>query len=251
MEKYFDINEEGFSVRCKLYYDKDPRALTNVAIATYGFGGNKDNKACQKFAERLISKYKGYGVICFDWPSHGNDARNKLLVDDCLTYLGLVVKYAKEELHAERVFNYSSSLGAYMTLLYIHRNGNPFTKIGLRCPAINLYDSMYNKGFDEEDREKLSKGKEIIKGFDRKIKIDNEFLNGLKENDLFKMDFLEFADNILMIQGTKDEMVPIEESRTFSENNVIELEEVENGDHPFSNPKHMDFAIMKVVELFK
>ena len=55
MEKYFDINESGFSIRCKLYYNKDLHDLPHIVVATYGFGGNKDNKAIEKFAERLTT----------------------------------------------------------------------------------------------------------------------------------------------------------------------------------------------------
>ena len=45
MEKLFDINELGYSVRCKLFYDKDIHAIDKVVIATHGFGGFKDNKS--------------------------------------------------------------------------------------------------------------------------------------------------------------------------------------------------------------
>ena len=67
MEKLFDINELGYSVRCKLFYDKDIHAIDKVVIATHGFGGFKDNKSVEKFAERIDTKYKGFGVITFDY----------------------------------------------------------------------------------------------------------------------------------------------------------------------------------------
>ena len=54
MFKYFDINEKGFSIRCKLYYNKDMHNHTDVVISTYGFGGTKDNKAVEKFAENNV-----------------------------------------------------------------------------------------------------------------------------------------------------------------------------------------------------
>ena len=44
MEKYIDINENGLSVRCKLFYQKDFRNIPNLAICTHGFGGNKENQ---------------------------------------------------------------------------------------------------------------------------------------------------------------------------------------------------------------
>ncbi|MDO4621503.1 MAG: alpha/beta hydrolase [Eubacteriales bacterium] len=251
MEKYFDINEHGFSIRCKLYYNKDIRSLTHIVIATYGFGGNKDNKAIEKFADRITTKYKGYGVVCFDWPCHGKDARNKLILEECITYLEQVKNYVKEEMHAEKIYNYSSSFGAYVTLRYIDEKAeDPFDRTAFRCPAICMYDAMAQH-ITDEDWNKLNKGKEILRGFDRKIKISKEFLEELKEHDVSQNDYLEYADNILMIHGTKDDMAPFAVAEAFSENNVIELVAVENADHPFSNPDYMDFAIQKMIEFFE
>lgn len=250
MQKYFDINEGGFSIRCKIYFQKDIRAVKNIVIATYGFGGNKDNKASEKFADRIIGKYRNYAVICFDWPCHGKDARNKLILDECLTYLRLVGRYAREELGAEHLYNYSSSLGAYLTLLLLAADGtSEYERMAFRCPALRMYDS-FAAGITEDDWDKLRKGKEILRGYDRKIKITQEFLDSLKENDVMQKDYLDYADQILMIHGTKDEMAPISVTEEFCENNVVELIPVENADHPFSNPDYMDFAIGKIIEFF-
>lgn len=250
MFKYFDINEQGFSIRCKLYYNKNIHDHRNVVIATYGFGGNKDNKAVEKFADRITTKYKSYVVICFDWPCHGMDARNKLLADECMQYLEMVTAYARNELQAERIFNYSSSFGAYITLRYIHETGtNPFDKTAFRCAAIKMYDAMAQH-ITADDWTKLNKGKEILRGHDRKIKLPLEFFEDLKSHDVAEYDYMEYADDIIMIHGTKDEAVPIAVAEAFSENNIIELFPVENADHPFSNPNYMDYAIQKMIEFF-
>lgn len=250
MNKYFDINEQGFSIRCKLYYNKDLHDHKNVVIATYGFGGNKDNKAVEKFADRITTKYKGYVVICFDWPCHGMDARNKLIVDECITYMELVVDYAKNQLNAEKIYNYSSSFGAYVTLRLLHeRKANPFDRIAFRCPAIKMYDAMA-QNMTTDDWNKLNKGKEILRGHDRKLKLAKDFFDDLREHDVAQNDYMEFADQIIMIHGTKDEAVPFAVVEEFSENNIIELYPVVNADHPFSNPDYMDFAIQKMIEFF-
>ena len=81
MEKHFDINQQGFSIRCKLFVkdsDKNTRTFSNVVLVTHGFGSSKETAGTVKFAEHLTSKYKGYAVIAFDWPCHGADARKKL-----------------------------------------------------------------------------------------------------------------------------------------------------------------------------
>lgn len=249
MEKLFDINEEGFSVRCKLFFNKDIHAVNNVVIATHGFGGFKDNNSIARFAEKIISKYKNYGVICFDWPCHGMDARKKLRLEECMTYMRLVVSYAKEKLNAENVYNYSTSFGGYLTLKYVAENENPFAKIALRCPAIKMYDVM-DSHMSEEDRVKLSKNKDVISGYERKIVIDKAFMDELKECDITKKDYMDYADSMLIIHGTKDEMVPISYSEEFSDNNVIELIKVEGADHRFFDQKKLDFAIQKIIEFF-
>lgn len=249
MEKYFDINEEGHSIRCKEYYNGNLHEITHWVVATYGFGGNKDNKAVEKFADRITTKYKGYGVVCFDWPCHGKDARNRLILSECLEYLDLMNRHVKDELGAEKLYNYSASMGAYLTLLYIHENRDPYEKIALRCPAIRFRQTMYDN-MSEEEKEKLKKKGEVKLGYDRKILITQEFLDDLKTHDITGYEYFDDADRILMLHGTKDHMVPIEDTASFADNNVIELIPVENADHPFTDPKTMDFAIQKIITFF-
>lgn len=249
-EKKFDINEDGYSVRCLAYYDGDFRSAEDVVIATYGFGGNKENHAVRTFAERLIGKYKGFLVVTFDWPCHGQDARKKLLLSECLEYLDLVTAYVEREWNPAHLFNYSSSFGAYITLLDLKKGKSRFERIGLRCPAIRMYDAITGSLTPEEE-EKLEKKGRVMLGFERKMEITKEFLDDLKDNDLTKMDFLDEADRILMVHGTKDQMIPFDSVKQFSEDNVIDLIPAEGADHPFSNPKHMDLAISEIIRFFR
>jgi alpha-beta hydrolase superfamily lysophospholipase len=161
----------------------------------------------------------------------------------------LVVNYAKETLHAAEIFCYSVSFGGYLTLLYMHQSGNPFTKVALRAPGIRMHDLML-KNVKDTDRDKLAKGKEVEIGFERKMKVDHTLFDALAEGDVRKYEYFDWADSMLIIHGTADEMVPIEDSKEFCENNVIEFVPVEGADHPFRNPKLMDTAIHTVVEFF-
>ena len=102
----------------------------------------------------------------------------------------------------------------------------------------------------EADKSKLRKGKEIQAGFDRKMKIDQHFLDSLRDFDILKQEYFDYADDMIVIHGTKDEMVPIEISERFAENNVIEFIPVEGANHPFQNPNHMALAIHKIIEFF-
>ena len=87
---YFSINEEGVSIRSK-FYGTDARTYKRIVIFSHGFGGHKDNKSAEKFAEKILSKYKDIAVISFDWPCHGEDAIKQLALSDCDKYLGLVI----------------------------------------------------------------------------------------------------------------------------------------------------------------
>lgn len=247
MEKLFDINQQGLSIRCKLFYDKDPHAAENVVLILHGFGSSKDLKSNSKFGERLTAKYKNYAAIAFDFPAHGTDARKKLSVAECLTYIELVVAYAKETLNAKHVYAYGTSFGGYLVLKYIAERENPFEKIALRAPALQIYHSLSSR-LSEDERHKISKGKEIMFGFERKMKVGKTFFDELQQGDILQYNYLDYADQMLIVHGTEDEMVDLSISQTFADENVIELIAIEGADHPFSNPKLMDLAIGKIVD---
>ncbi|HDL4213341.1 TPA: alpha/beta fold hydrolase, partial [Mannheimia haemolytica] len=243
----FEINEQGLSIRCKLFYEKELQQIENVVIVLHGFGSSKDLKSNTKFGERLSSKYKGYAALAFDFPCHGDDARKKLSVEESITYLQLVIDYAKTSLNAKNLYAYGTSFGGYLTLKYLAEKGNPFRKIALRAPAVQIYHSLMNR-LSEEERQKLAKGREILWGFDRQMKISQAFFDEL--TDITQNDYLDYAEQILILHGTEDEMVALSTSQQFADNNVIELLPIEGADHAFSNPKLMDIAIGKIVEFF-
>ena len=57
MIKYFDINDNGHSIRCKLFCN-DQRSIDDVILCGHGFAGHKDNKSTERFAETVLSKNK-------------------------------------------------------------------------------------------------------------------------------------------------------------------------------------------------
>ena len=249
MEKHFDINENGYSVRCKLFAHKDARTYQRVVICTHGYGGNKDRANIQKFAEKETAKYKTDAVIAFDWPCHGQDARKKLVLSECMEYLTLVVGHAKNVLQAQDIFIYSVSCGGYLTLKYIAEISNPFKKIALRCPGIRMYDLM-RANVSADDWTKIDKGKDVMIGMERKMKVDKQLFEDLAKSDVRKYEYFDWADDMMILHGTADMTVPIEDSRAFAENNVITFVPVEGADHPFRDPKLMDFAIHTIIEFF-
>ena len=249
MQRYFEINASGHNIRCKLYA-QDPRTVRRLVIFCHGFGGHKDNGAAEKFAERMLSKYKATAMITFNWPCHGDDVKKKLNLADCLEYLGLVADFVGEKYAPEGLYCYATSFGGYLTLKYIHDHGSPFRRIALRCPAVNMYEVLTAAIIGPEEQALLEKGKEITAGFDRKVLIGSAFLEDLREQDIRKLDFLDFAEDILIIQGTADEVVPFDEVRQFAEDQLMEFLPVEKADHRFRHPGTMETAIKAILEFF-
>ena len=249
MERYFEINKDGHNVRCKLYAGR-MEDIQEVLVFGHGFGGHKDNKAAGRFAQRVLSKYKHAAVVTFDWPCHGNDVKKKLHLSDCGTYLSLVLAYLQEHFAPKAVYAYATSFGGYLFLKYIAENGNPFKKIALRCPAVDMYAVLTKNIIDEAAAEKLAKGKDVTVGFDRKVNIGPDFLEELRRADITQWDFIPYAEDILILHGTKDEIVPIASVQAFAEENIIECIPVENADHRFTDPRTMDTAIQYILQQF-
>lgn len=249
MERYFEINGQGHNVRCKLYY-QDLHNIQRAVIFCSGFGGHKDNRAAEKFAQRMLSKYKGTALVTFNWPCHGDDVKKKLTLADCNTYLELVIAHVQERFEPRELYAYAASFGGYVLLQYISEHNTPFQKIALRCPAVNMYEVLAGRILSEEALHHLEKGKEVLIGFDRKVPITQAFLEELKQHDICQREFFDFAEDMLILQGTADEVVSPQAVFTFAEENVIECLPVPGADHRFQRLEHMEQAIKSILSFF-
>lgn len=249
MFKYFDINVPGHSIKCKLYY-KDIKNISSVILFGHGFGGHKDNKAAEKFADKVTRNYKEAAVLVFDWPCHGSDVKKKLSLIDCDLYIGFIIDYVRDNMGVEKLYVHATSFGGYLFLKYIYEHQNPFVKLAFRCPAVKMYEVTTTAIIKNEEMELLDRGKPVEVGFDRKIRIDKGFITEIKENNIFEYDFSDFTDEILVLHGKKDEIVPFEMVEGFCDNNILELLPVENADHRFQDPKTMDIAIHEILNYF-
>lgn len=245
MEKYYTVNAEGCSIRCKLYaVSLQPE---RVILYGHGFGGHKDNKAAQHFAARLLEKNRGAALLCFDWPCHGEDVRKVLRLEDCDRYLQTVVGDLRTRFSPRRLDAYATSFGGYLMLKAISERENPFEKLALRCPAVCMYKVLSDAVMTEENHRQLARGKSALVGFDRKIAVDQSLLDSLQEADLMGRDFLPWADDVLILHGTEDEIVPFAEVKQFAEDNLIDFIPVEGADHRFQNPKAMELATKEIL----
>ena len=249
MEKHFEINENGNNIRCKAYLGESKPIKKAVMFCT-GFAGHKDNNVAKRFAEKALSKHKDIAVITFNWPAHGDDIKKKLVLKDCDAYLETVINEVKLNFCEKNLYAYGNSFGGYLVLKYISEHDNPFHRIALRCPAINMKQVLTRSIMRSDEYDRIMKGKNATVGFDRKIVVNQELLNELSASDIRQREYFDEADNIIIFHGTKDEVVPFEESEEFAERNVIEFVPVEGADHRFQKQTHTDFVNKKVLEFF-
>lgn len=248
MHKYFEINAKGSNIRCKLYHGAERTADKAIIFCT-GFAGHKDNGAAQKFADMLLTR-KDTILVVFNWPAHGDDVKKKLTLEDCDAYLGLVIQEVRERYGVRELYAYATSFGGYLVLKYISEHENPFRRIVLRCPAVCMYDVLTRSIMKNDEFDKLEKGKDVQVGFDRKITVTRSLLEDIKTNDIRRRDYLECAEDLLILHGTADEIVPFEESQAFADDNLIEFIPVQGADHRFQNPAHMSLANKSAMAFF-
>ena len=249
MEKYYNINAEGCSIRCKLYAES--MHPERVIVYGHGFCGHKETKAAEHFAARVLEKNRDSAILCFDWPCHGTDVRKVLRLEDCDRYLRLVVEDCRTRFAPARLDGYATSFGGYLFLKSLSEGFSPFAKIALRCPAVCMDKVLSSAIMTEESLRQLERGKSALVGFDRKIAVDRVFLESLREADLLQRDFLSWADDILILHGTADEIVPFEVVKRFAEDNVIDFVPVEGADHRFQNPKAMELATKEILRFLE
>ena len=247
--KYFNINASGNSIHCKLYY-ADIKAIKRVVLCAHGFSGHMDNKAVERFADYVLKKHRDAAVVIYNAPCHGDDVKKKLTLADCDAYITLVTAHIRERFQPDQLFVYANSFGGYQFLKYIAEHGDPFDKIALRCPAVNMYQVTSERIVKPEELRALARNKPIEVGFDRKIKITRSFLEELQAADITERDFRPFAEDMLILHGTKDEIVPFAVVSAFAEKNNIRFVPVENADHRFVDPLKMDYVIKQITELF-
>lgn len=249
MERYFSVNAAGRSIRCKLYCTS-PNAIRQVVIYGHGFGGNKDTKIAQRFAGRLLSKHKDAALLTFDWPCHGQDVGKTLLLEDCDLYLDQVLDYVQKRWKPQLLLGYGTSFGGFLFLRHLAQKGCPFHRLALRCPALTIREALTNSLVSPKDQAKLAAGKPVLVGFDRKFRLTRSFLEQLEAADVRKLDFRPYAGQILILHGTRDELIPLSASEEFAGRNGISFLPIEGADHGFMDLKKLEEATKAIMDFY-
>lgn len=235
------------NIKSKLGYDiflKEymPKKVEKVIIACHGFGGDKDSSAIEALGKELIKR--NTLVIAFDFPAHGesNISGKEFTVENCICNLMEVEEYIKKIYPLIPIGIFATSFGAYITLLKINKYANDYFKIILRAPAICM-DEIFKNSILREDIEQFKDRGYTVLGYEKELIVTYDYYKELLENKLFEK--YNKNEELLIIQGTEDDMAPIEDSIKFinTKNTKGKLEKIIGADHRMKKEGELEKVI--------
>lgn len=250
MQKYFNLNKNGLSLNCKLYYSS-PESTKKVVLFLHGFTGNKDNRTAEQFFKKLSERDAETALLIYDAPTHGDDKSPTLTVERCMEYIKAALEYINEELKPEEIYGGGVSFGGYQTLRYLEENGNPFKKIALRSPAVGMDTVLAERIMSKEELNACRNGKTVIVKGSSTLPITKETVASFENADISDFDFTPYSDKIFIVHGDDDTLVDFAWVKAFCEKNKIEYKTVSGAGHHFAEPEKLDKSLTLMAEFFK
>lgn len=237
-----------YSIFAKSYLPQE--CPKEIIIAVHGFAGDKESSAISLLAKEMTKE--GFGVICFDFPGHGESKveADYLTIDNCIKDIKIIEEYIKGIYgNHTKIDIFATSFGAYITLLKIFKYNTKYNKIVLRAPAIKM-DEILKEALLRESFEEFQKRGVTKLGFNREMNVLFDFYEELKQNKILKM--YNNTQKILIIQGTEDDVAPINDTKELIDLDKVnfELFEIEGADHRMKKDAELEKAINKAKEYF-
>lgn len=244
MEKIVNIKSKKYKISSKIYLPDKNVELKEMIIACHGFAGDKESSAIKLLAEEMIKNK--VGVICFDFPGHGESETNatNLTIDNCIQDINIIEDYIKQNYKNIPISIFSTSFGAYLTLINIAQNNRSYKNIILRSPAIKMANVYRHTLLRENENDYKNRGYTKL-GFERELIIPYKFMEELDSNDIFEMYKDIEPPQIYIIQGDQDDIAPIEDTREFVDMNCknIKLYIIEGAEHRMKGEGELEKAI--------
>ncbi|WP_346896979.1 alpha/beta hydrolase [Clostridium sp. UBA7503] len=199
-------------------------------IAVHGNMSNKEDVIIQILAEEAIKK--GYQVLSFDLPEHGErksegiNCKVQLYVSD----LSIIMNYAKERWNEISLF--ACSMGAYFSLLAYQNH--ELRKALFLSPVVNMERIIDNMMlWFNVTPERLQKEMTIETPIGQKLYWD--YFCYVKQNPISTWN--TYTD---IMYGAKDELCEIEIINDFVEKYCCGLEIMDKGEHYFHTEEQLN-----------
>jgi uncharacterized protein (TIGR00725 family) len=221
-----------------------------LVIICHGFDGTKTDKKYIRVARAL--QKEGIAVFRFDFEGCGDSEGNfeEMTIEKEVSDLNSALKAILKEgdLDSKRIALIGGSLGSVVSVLFLKNFKAPIKALVFWSQAFNQRD-LFEVWHKKEEIRKWQREGFLIKG-DKKIGL--EYLKENIEKDYSSL-LAEISDvPILLVQGEKDEDVPLEFSERLAKKyKNIELKVLAGADHQFKDPLIREKLVKITVEWLK
>lgn len=231
LKKYLDIK----NIPSLLWGDDSQKLF----VVVHGNMSNKEDAFIRIFAEEAVSK--GYQVLSFDLPEHGQRKDNKYLcsVQNCVSDLEIIMEYARSL--SKNISLLACSMGAYFSLL-AYKNNDLNQSIFL-SPVVDMEKiiaGMMTYFEITEDKFKLEKEIHLPNG----QVLYWDYYQYVKSNPINKWDI-----KTAILYGENDNLVKLEDLLLFSKKFDCRVNVMKGAEHYFHTDEQLEFFRNWAVEL--
>lgn len=220
-----------------------------AVVITHGFGGSRNSRSGQKSVQRLTQH--GIGAVRFDLPGHGDNPL-PLSISNCLDTIAAVETILHRSAPQAEIAYFSSSFGGYLNLLYCSTRSHLGHHSLLRCAAVNM-PTLLPASLSPLDHKVLQLTGCVpltLEGAENGILLSRQFLEELKQNDVFSKFSPTPSDRFYMIHGATDRVVPSAAVQEFAQKFHLPLTILPNAGHQFCNPGEMEQLLDIAISFF-
>jgi len=196
-------------------------------IAVHGDSSHKEDDVIRIFAGKAVGK--GYQVLSFDLPEHGDrKAENRLCkVQNCIEDLNAIMQYARAQ--AKEISLFGCSMGAYFAMM-AYRD-EPILQTLFLSPVVDMLRIIQNMmTWFEVSEERLQKEREIatpVKTFYW------DYYQYVKEHPV------EWDKPTKLLYGIKDTLCEPDYVKNFAEQTHAAMTVMEDGEHFFHTQEQL------------
>ncbi|MGI6732344.1 MAG: alpha/beta hydrolase [Anaerovoracaceae bacterium] len=230
MEKVMIPGKNGYDIPCLRNFTGKERV---IVILSHGFSGSKESPPAYDFAE--IMPELGIGSCSYDFPAQGDSLADgtMLRIENCINDLASVEDYVRQQAPNAEIAYFSTSFGAYITLIYFSKMQYSGKKAILLSAAINMPNLLFDRTSQEEFQELKRQGYSVMQhNYPRPMKLSWGLYQDLDAHNLFEV-YKPGQAQIHMIHGDKDELVPLKIANEFAHKFSAELTVIPEADHFF------------------
>ncbi|MFZ5644285.1 MAG: alpha/beta hydrolase [Bacillota bacterium] len=232
MERVSFINKKGQNISGLIFEDKN-KALNTVVIVCHGFTGSKEGHGkAVEMAEFLLKN--GYACLLFDFAGCGESGGKfeDISLSSHIEDLSRAVDFCLKK-GFSRIVTLGRSFGGTTAICQAAADQRVGGVCTWAAPA-SLIDLFM--GFTDEELPDAESSLVTLAGDDGIIFLKKSFFTDLSVHDVLKCSPLVSQRPLLVVQGTRDDVVPPEEAQAIfnSAGDPKELFYVEGADHQFS-----------------